>query len=125
MAERTDLTLGLGEDRLFVFSILNLAETAAIDISGWALSFMVKRHAQDGDARALVTKTTTAGQIVISGTYNADPDLNTQVATVTIEDTDTHTLVPSDSQHELKRTDAGFETTLSYGRISLVRRVHR
>src|SRR6185369_17246673 len=102
MAKETSLELFQGEDRRFVFSILNTAETTAIDIAGWTLSWMVKRYNGDADLSALVSKTTSAG-IVISGTFNASPTVNTQIATVTVDDTDTLSVAEGVYGHELKR----------------------
>jgi hypothetical protein len=120
----TKLRYVQGTDHRFVYTILNAAQTAAIDISGWALSFMAKRDSGDTDAAAVITKTTVAG-IVISGVFNAAPASNTQIATLTIEDTDTLTVPEYLYEHELKRTDAGLETILSYGPFELVQGVHR
>ena len=113
-----------GTDFTYPCQILNGAETAAIDISGWALSWMVKRYKADADLSALITKTTSSG-IAIAGSYNADPDVSTQLATITVEDTDTTTLSPGLYYHELKRTTAGSETVLIYGLFELLDTVHR
>lgn len=124
MAKETNgVPLGIGEDLTFPYTILNATETTAIDITGWALSWMVKRAAADPDGAAILTKTTSAG-IVISGVFNAAPATNTQVATVTVADTDTEPLSPGPYVYELKRTDAGAETTLAYGTLTLLQRVH-
>lgn len=123
MAKATNTRLFLGEDHQFVFTTLNAAETAAIDVSGWTLSWMLKRAISDADLSALLEKTTLAG-IAITGVYNSVPSLNTQVATVTILDTDTTALPEVLAHYELKRMDAGFETVLAYGTLELVRAVH-
>lgn len=124
MAKSTDAELFIGVDHQYPFTILNEAETAAIDITGWTLSWMVKRRLSHDDADAVITKTTVAG-ISIAGTYDADPDTNTQKATVTVEDGDTDGLSAGEYFYELKRTDSGFETILAYGGLTLVRSVHR
>jgi hypothetical protein len=129
--KETELQLFQGEDRRYIFTVLNVAETTAIDISGWSLSWMVKRNRGDADASALVSKSTAVSGIAISGTFNADPDVNTQIATVTVDDTDTvsslSVIVVPDGlySHELKRMDAGFETVLSYGDFNLIQGVVR
>ena len=125
MAKQTDLSLFLGTDFNWVFTILNNTETTVTNITGWALSFMVKANMNDADADALVTLTLADGEIVISGTYNSDIDTNTQVATVIIADTDTTSLEAGLRFWELKRTDAGYETILGYGQLDLIRSVHR
>lgn len=124
MALETATTLWIGTDATFVFSVLNVAQTAAINITGWSLSWMLKRRAGVADIDALLTKTVSGGGIVISGTYNSDPNINTQVATVTIADTDTDALSARINRYELKRMDAGVETILAYGDIELLRSVH-
>lgn len=125
MAEETATELFLGEDRLFEFHILDAdVSTTAINITGWALSFMIKKRRSDADASALVTKTTVSG-IAIAGTFNATASSNTQRATVTLADTDSSSLNPGLAYYELKRTDDGFETVLAYGPITLKQGVHR
>lgn len=125
MAKETAIDqLFIGSDQQYVFTILDKPETTAIDITAFALSWMVKRSLDDPDDKALITKTTVSG-IAISGSFNADPDVNTQVATVTVEDDDTANLQPWGYRYELKRTDAGFETPLAFGALTLVRGVHR
>lgn len=113
-----------GTDFTYPFTIKNGAETACVDITGWALSWMVKRYQSDADLSALVTKTTVAG-IVISGVFNSVPATNTQIATVTVDDTDTTAIPEGLYHHELKRTDNGFETVLAFGAFALVQGVHR
>lgn len=124
MAKETAAELFLGTDYEYPFTILNAAEDTAINISGWTLSWMVKRKKSDADANKLLEKTTGSG-ITISGTFNADPDVNTQKATVSVADTDTDTLPAGLVYYELKRTDAGSETVLAYGPLDLKRSVHR
>ena len=124
MAKDTPATLYLGADHTYPFTILNKAETLAVDITGWALSWMVKRRTSDADAAAVLTKTTGSG-IVIAGTFNSVITTNTQVATVTVLDTDTDAIAAGLYHYELKRTDAGFETPLAFGTLTLKRGVHR
>ena len=126
MAKQTTLNpYFLGTDFAYVFHIQNAAETASIDIAGWALSFMLKNRQTDADLSALLTKTTAAGTVSISGAFNATPATNTQRATVTIADTDTDALATGVKHWELKRTDAGLEAILAYGSVELRRGVHR
>lgn len=119
MAKQTALKLFLGEDKQLQFSILNDAETAAVDITGWSCDFMIKRRKSDLDANAVLTKTAS-----VSGIFNASPALNTQIAIVFILDTDTTALAEGLCLYELKRMDANFETVLSYGTIELMKAVH-
>lgn len=125
MAKETRLNpLFLNTDKAYVFHVKNEAETAAIDITGWALSFMIKRDKTNADASALVSKATSSG-IVIAGTYNADPAVNTQRATVTVLDTDTDDLSSGRCPWEFKRTDDGFEAVLGFGTVDLTKSVHK
>ena len=114
----------IGVDKGYAYQALDAADlTAAINVSGWALSWKLKRKPEDGDGKALITKTTSSG-ITVSGSYNAVAAQSTQRATVTLEDTDTDNLPPGVYAYELKRTDAGFETVLAFGPITLIRGVH-
>lgn len=126
MAKETRLTLRQSVDYVFEHSILTTTEDAAIDISGWTLSWMLKRYLGDEDDAALLEKTTAAsGGISIAGTFDADVSANTQRALVSIEADDTRDLASGVRFYELKRMDAGFEAVLAYGVMTLVRGVHR
>jgi hypothetical protein len=124
MAKNHPTSAFIKSDFQKVFEIRDDAETACINISGWTLSWMVKRYKDQADAAAILTKTTTGGAIVISGSFNADPDVNTQVATLTIADTDTTSVAPRMYWHELKRMDAGFEVPLVVGAFDFQDGVH-
>lgn len=121
---KTALSLDIGTDQAYDVTVYTSeAATTVREITGWALSFMIKRKATDADGSALVTKTTGDG-ISISGTFNADPDTNTQKATVSVADTDTDGLTPGVCHWELKRTDAGSEARIAYGPLTLNRTLH-
>lgn len=124
MAKETAVRLELGKDHAFAFTILNDDETQAVDITTWQLSYMVKRRMSDADAAALITKTTVAG-ITVDGDFNVSPAVNTQVATVSIADSDTAGLTPGLAFYELERSDSNAETPLAFGTIDLFRGVHR
>lgn len=121
MAKRSDLSFFIGSDHSLVFTILNATGSLAEDITGWSTSFMLKRGLEDADGAALVTNTAGA----VSGVYNSDVDVNTQILTVTLADTDTESLDPGNVNWELKRTTSGYESVLAYGKMNLVRGVHR
>lgn len=107
-----------GEDKSLPFTIYQADEATLQDISGWSLSWMVKRRKSDADADALVTKTTAAGGIALTTPGSG-------VCTVTVTDTDIAAVLGGVLHyHELKRTDAGFETVLSYGSLVLSQAVH-
>lgn len=128
MAKRTNIDerqgIFLGTDTPWELIALNRLETVAIDITGWAVSLMIKRKATDPDSRALIHKTTAAGDIVIGGLYSSDPDGNTLTAVTTIAAAETEALVPQMAVYEWKRTDPGYETPLAYGTVPLIRSVH-
>jgi hypothetical protein len=125
MAKETADEIFIGTDVERDYHILNDGETAAINIAGFALSWMLKKRLAHPDADAFITKTTAAlGGITIAGVYDADPDVNLQRATVVISDTDTDDLGKGDYFWELKRTDSGAETILCYGKMTLLRSVH-
>lgn len=114
----TDDDFFTGEDKSLVFTVTQADGTTPQNITGWALSWMLKRNAGDADAAALITKSTVAGSIALTTPLSG-------VCTVTVEDTDTDALSPGTYRHELKRTTAGVETVLSYGSCVLKQAVHR
>ena len=107
-----DGELFAGEDKLMrLFPLLD-TNGVPVDMSGWTVVFEVRRRDESADP-AVITKT-----CAISGTYDADPDMNEQKAIATLEDTD----LPADPfgksltfRYSFKRTDAGFETILARG----------
>ena len=107
----------VGEDKAIQVTVYQSDDVTAQDITGWSLSWMLKRKLSDADDAALLTKTTSSG---IALTTPASG-----VCTVSVADTDTDGLAPGLYYHELKRMDAGFETVLSQGRCQLRRGVHR
>jgi hypothetical protein len=106
-----------GEDKSLVFTVYQSDGSTAQDITGWSLSWMLKRHPAEADNAALITKTTSSG-IALTTPLSG-------VCTVSIEDTDTDGLEPGTYRHELKRTGGGVETILSYGTAVLRQAVHR
>lgn len=117
------LSYDLGTDHKWDFPVLNAAETEAVNVSGWAFSFRIKRSVEDADANALYLVTSPA--ITIEGVYNPDPALNTQQVVVPIADTDSDTWDRGAARWELKRIDPGFESIIRRGPMHLYRTVHR
>lgn len=107
----------VGEDKTLEFEIYDSTGAAIQDVSGWAIQW-VMRKVFDGNA-IVISKTTGAGTITITGSYNSDPDVNTQRVAVAITDDDTDNLQPGQYEHALKRTTSGSETVLSYGQVHL------
>lgn len=107
-----------GEDKSLPCTIYQRDDATLQDITGWALSWMVKARRTDDDADALVTKTTSNGGIVLTTPASG-------VCTVTVSDTDIASLAGEVQYfHELKRTDAGNETVLIYGKFILSQAIH-
>lgn len=109
-----DKTLGNADDPWVVYQADG---TTRQNITGWAISWMLKRKATDADANALITKTTSSGITVLDA-------LQGEIS-VAIADTDTDSLRANIYRHELKRTDAGFEAILAFGSCQLKQSVHR
>lgn len=90
------------------------------DVTGWALGWTMRKKT---DGPALISKTTTAGTVQIVGSYDADPNVNTQRVRVILKDTDTYdpnvtpvVNIPAGTyQHGLKRLDAESEDVIAYG----------
>lgn len=118
----------IGEDRTYNYQVWDDDDSAvaqAVDITSWTLSYTVKRRKGDGDADALLTKTTGGNGIAITGTYNTNITTNTQRAAVTIADTDLDALAPGLAYYELKRTGTDVETVIAFGTMTLSRGLHR
>jgi hypothetical protein len=122
---KSQLQYDRGTDQAYDVTVYTSEDKTTVrEITGWAMSFLIKRKQNDVDASALITKTTSAG-IAIGGSFDATPEDNTQKATVTIADTDTDDIYPGVYYWELKRTDAGSEARVAYGTISLNQTLHR
>lgn len=104
----------IGEDKTLEFEIYESNQDGADsqDITGWTMAFYMRSIG--GANPRVLTKTPT-----VAGTFNADPDTNTQRATVAIADTDTDNLQPGKYEFSLWRTDSGNETVLSFGMVDL------
>jgi hypothetical protein len=122
-----DVEVDSGTDHLIIFDgVTNAAGTTALDVSLWALSWMMKTSVRKSDANATIVKNTgLGGGITVSGAFDADPDVNAQTITVSLEDVDTATVTAAVYVHELKRMDDGLEAVLSRGKLTLNQSVHR
>lgn len=114
------------EDKTLRYTIYPAGTTrAAIDagtatvanITGFGLSFMLKRDMGDLDSDVLIVKTSALSQITITGASG--------LADVLLGDGDTENLGEGTYWHELKRIDPGLETVLSQGQVRLRQAVHR
>jgi hypothetical protein len=107
----------VGEDKTIPFEVYSSDEATIEDVTGWAIQWVLRKTV--GDDAIVLSKTTGAASVTITGSYDADPAVNTQRVNVLISDTDTDNFQPGKYQHALKRTDDTFETILSYGDVHL------
>jgi hypothetical protein len=122
MSSHIDIELGT-DDRL-TYQIVDADDpSAAIDVSAWTLSFMVKRDVNAPDASALLTKTSASG-VTVEGTYAPLAGDSTQMVVVTIQDTNTDALKSGHAIRELKRMGNDVEQILHRGPVRLIRTVH-
>lgn len=104
----------IGADITLRFTVYaDAGHTACVDASLYTLQYVLRKGNSDDDP-ALITKTTGAGTITVTGVFNSVPATNTQRVLVSITDTDTDDLRPGSYMHALKRTDDGNETVLMY-----------
>lgn len=114
----------VGEDRRLVIHVKD-DDGVPVNVSTFVLSWMLKRHDYDDDIDAILIKTTSGG-VTVSGSYDVNPDVNSQRVYVAIADTDTDSLLPTLYVHELKRMDAGLEGVLvGPSKARLMRGVHK
>lgn len=104
----------IGADLTLRFTVFADAEhTTCVNVALFAMSYALRRKNTDADP-PLISKSTGAGTITITGVFNATPSVNTQRVLVSILDTDTDGLEAGAYMHSLKRTDDGFETVMMY-----------
>lgn len=106
----------INEDKELPLTIYQADETTPQDVSGWALSFMLKRNSSDVTAK--ITKTTAGGGGITFTTPASG------LVLITVQDTDTAALKAGTYMYEVKRTDDGSETVLTHGTVLLKQAVH-
>lgn len=102
-------------DKTIRFAVKQDDETTAQAITGWALSWVLKRRATD--TTPLITKTTAAGSVTITDGPNG-------LCQIAVADEDTAAIRAGLYVHELKRTDVGAETPLCTGTVELLQSKH-
>jgi hypothetical protein len=108
----------IGEDKILgPFTVYQQNKRTPQNITGWSVSWMMKRDLDDADVDAVLVKTTSAGITLTTPTSG--------ILNITIADTDTDGLAAGTYYHEVKRTDAGNETVLATGTCVLQQGVHR
>lgn len=103
-----DGRLLMGEDKDVELEVLTRGGVP-VDVAGWTTALVIS--AKVGTSALF----TIAG--AVSGTYDADPAVNTQIITFELTDTQTETLTASEYAYSAKRTDAGSERVLAYGKL--------
>jgi hypothetical protein len=98
--------LFVGEDKTFVLSVVD-ADDVPVNIATWDVKFYV---AKTVTGALIFTK-----DAVVTGSYNVDPTINTQRASVSLTDTELNTVKRGTYQYSFKRMNDGFETVLAYG----------
>jgi hypothetical protein len=88
------------------------------DVTGWTTVLDIRKS-----DTAPAAKLSASG--VVSGTYNADPELNTQVVTFTLSATAlASTVLPGDDpalRYSIWRTDSGHKMPLRFGSVIFTR----
>ncbi len=107
--------LFVGADHTVVYAD---ASSPLVDMSGWTVVLDIRKHDTTG-----TSKFSTQG--VVSGSYSATANLNTQVVTFTLSSTDlAATIFPGDDwsgRYSVERTDSGSKQPLAYGDITIIR----
>lgn len=107
--------LFVGADHQVVYTD---ADDPPADMTGWTVVLDIRKKDTSADP-PLLSKTG-----VVSGAYNADPELNAQKVTFTLSDDDlAASIFKGDDvvyRYSIKRTDAGSEQPLRYGDATIV-----
>lgn len=124
MAERANITSDhewfTNTDHVFEFTVYQEDGVTPQDVSGWEMSWFLKKGQGDPDAAALLEKTTVGSPSAITIVNGPTGRVD-----VLIEDGDTAEIAGGNYFHELKRTDAGQESVQSYGTAKLKQSLHR
>jgi hypothetical protein len=115
----------VGEDKKLRFTIYaDHAKTEVVDVSGFSMYWALRKTDKASDP-ALIEKSTddSPAGITVEGTYDADPEVNTQQVVVTLKDTDSWDPTTSPPialkqfkyRHALKRSNQSLETVLAFG----------
>jgi hypothetical protein len=131
------LRVFVGEDKTLRYTIYTATATAetiadgtaeCVDVGAWAVDWVLRKSDKAIDP-ALILKSSadSPASIAITGTFNADPAINTQRIEVFLLDTDTAAqdgsdvvLPPKTYRYSLKRKDEGAETILAFGDFELL-----
>ena len=108
MAEIVDLTVTRGDSEVFNVTFKDAAG-AACDITGWTVTFTIKREKSDPDSAAVAQKVVTE---------HTEPESGTAV--ITLLPADTTNLEPRGYWYDIQaKTDAGDVYTVLKGKLTL------
>lgn len=96
MAKQVEIGFFKGEDLTLQLTVKDPAG-AVVNVTGWTSSFKVEALSK-------------AGTVIDGPTGRID---------FTLTDDDTNTLAPGAYPYDIKRTDAGLETVLAYGALTV------
>lgn len=134
-----DARIFIGEDKTLFYPVYDQTDktdaellaaieagtAVPIDVSSYSLAWILRKNDNTIDP-PLIEKESFAG-ISVVGTFNVDPDVNTQKIAVVLEDTDTWdesspavAFKAGKKRYSLKRTDPGLETVLAFGYIDFM-----
>lgn len=114
-AKETALQYFIGTDKRYVFTTYtDLTEAVVSEVTGYGTAFTIKRRVNDADGAALFTAT---GEV--TGAFNANPSVNTQIITVSIDEADMEDVSSGVAHWSLRRTDDGSKAVMAYGTIEL------
>lgn len=102
----TNLSIFVGEDKLFQDQIYEADGTTQQDVTGWHLTFTV--HAYHDPSTVFITKTVGSGVTLV-------PPTTEGVVDILVSSSDTLGIWPGVYQWKLERTDSGSEAVLSLG----------
>lgn len=103
-----DGALFVGEDKTIVVSVVN-SNDVPVNAAGWTTLLVVRTLDTAADPAIF----SLSG--VVTGSYNVDPLLNSQVISYTLTDDQLNTVKKKVYRYSVKRMDAGFETILAFG----------
>lgn len=119
----------VGDDRTFEITVYeDDAATTPVNISGFELVWILRKT--DKSPTALIEKSSVGSPagIAITGTFNPDPNINTQRAVVTLSAQDSYStgspagvqLAKKKYRYALKRVNDGARSTLTFGNFQFL-----
>jgi hypothetical protein len=107
-----------GENKILSTPVFGEDDTTPTNAAGWGMRYALAR--KKTSSTALIEKTTDeGGGITVIGTFNLDPQINTQRVFITFASEDTDPIKAGKYYHSLKRTDQNNEIILFHGEVEL------